>query len=142
LNRFLESDAAALPYLKAALTRFLEEYPWTVDGLSRTERRLLELAGDGIGRKKFGSMHVGERCYYITDMSVTALADELSHAAPPLLDFVSGTATLTHTGRAVLEGRLDRIAVCGIDRWLGGVHLRSGEVIWRWDPAHQCVVRG
>ena len=41
--------------------------------------------------------------------------------------------SVTDTGRAVLAGHLDRIAVCGIDRWLGGVHLHSGGVLWRWD---------
>ena len=44
-----QGETSALPYLAAALTRFIQEGPWTVDGLSRTERRLLELAsGDGI----------------------------------------------------------------------------------------------
>src|SRR5262249_45940909 len=46
----LQPDERSLPYLGRALERFLQEYPWTSDGLSRTERRLLELAdGDGIG---------------------------------------------------------------------------------------------
>ena len=33
---------AALPFLAAALRRHLEEFPWTTDGLSRTERRILQ----------------------------------------------------------------------------------------------------
>src|SRR4051812_48839672 len=33
-----------MPFLAAALPRFLEEYPWTADGLSRTERQLLQAA--------------------------------------------------------------------------------------------------
>ena len=32
---------SALPFLDSALKRFLEEYPWTPDGLSRSERQLL-----------------------------------------------------------------------------------------------------
>jgi hypothetical protein len=39
LDRLWRSDLQALPFLSAALRRFLEEYPWTKDGLSRSERR-------------------------------------------------------------------------------------------------------
>ena len=35
---------SAMPYLGRALERFLENYPSTRDGLSRSERRLLQLA--------------------------------------------------------------------------------------------------
>ncbi len=153
LDNLRQGDTSALPYLAAALTRFLQEYPWTGDGLSRTERRLLELAsGDPISlRKAFPQMHEGERAYYITDLSLTAMAESLSNASPPLLTLdVShaesgrkvrqGGVTLTDTGRSVLAGQLDRVATCGIDRWLGGVHLESGNRVWRWDEARQRVV--
>ena len=48
LDELRRGDTSALPYLAASITRFLQEYPWTTDGLSRTERRLLELA-NGVG---------------------------------------------------------------------------------------------
>ena len=35
-----------------------------------------------------------------------------------------GTVALTEVGWAVLAGRADRVALGGIDRWLGGVHLQ------------------
>ena len=38
---------------------------------------------------------------------------------------------LTDVGRAVQAGERDFIELNGIDRWLGGVHLVSGQV-WRW----------
>ncbi|MGJ5813824.1 hypothetical protein [Paludibaculum fermentans] len=37
-----------LPFLAAALTRLCEEYPWTTDGLSRTQRTIRELKNQGI----------------------------------------------------------------------------------------------
>jgi hypothetical protein len=40
LDALCRADTAALPYLAAALGPFLQEYPWTRDALSRTERRL------------------------------------------------------------------------------------------------------
>jgi hypothetical protein len=151
LDILRRTDTAALPYLAAALARFLQEYPWTSDGLSRTERRLLELADDGTVdlAAAFPRMHDGEGAYYVTDSSLADLAQSLSRTSPPLLTFtpgrmadrelLQGSVTLTDAGRAVLAGRLDRVAVCGIDRWFGGVHLHGDA--WRWDDKRQRITR-
>jgi hypothetical protein len=40
----------------------------------------------------------------------------------------------------VLAGQADHLALNGIDRWLGGAHLRAGGPIWRWDAAQQRLV--
>jgi hypothetical protein len=52
----------------------------------------------------------------------------------------SSTVEISDAGRAVLEGRMDRIKTVGIDRWLGGVHLRGHSVPWRWDTEAQQMV--
>jgi hypothetical protein len=150
VDEIRRQDTFALPYLAAALTRFLQEYPWTSDGLSRTERRLLELAGrDGIAvLNAFPRMHDGETTYYVTDGSLKATADCLCRTSPPLLTLhddgagavLRGSVTLTDAGAAVLSGNADRVALCGLDRWLGGVHLQTGSRIWRWDDARQRIV--
>jgi hypothetical protein len=152
LDRLRQRDTSALPYLAPAITRFLQEYPWTSDGLSRTERRLLELAdGEAIAlRDAFPRMHPGERVYYVTDGSLAAMAETLSRTSPPLLTLDSsdaserhvlrGAVTLTDAGRLVLAGRLDRVATCGIDRWFGGVHLQGRHAEWRWNDPSQRVV--
>jgi hypothetical protein len=149
LDELRRGDTSPLPYLAAAITRFLQEYTSTIDGLSRSERRLLELAdGDGIALvNAFPRMHEGERVYHVTDESLAALADALSRTSPPLLTIdgsgapeghrLRGVVRLTDTGRSVLSGRQDRVAACGIDQWLGGVHLRSVGRIWRWDSTDQ-----
>ena len=131
------------------MTRFLQEFPWTRDGLSRTERRLLHLAeGEGFALRNFHRLHDGESAYYATDASVADMAANLSRSSPPLVtldtsgsngDGLGGTVALTETGRSVLAGRLDRVAACGIDRWLGGVHLQRDGPMWRWDEARQRV---
>jgi hypothetical protein len=151
LDELRHGDTSPLPYLAAAITRFLQEYPWTTDGLSRSERRLLELAdGDGIALwKAFPRMSEGERVYHVTDASLAALAGALSRTSPPLLAIdlpgapnghdLRGVVTLTDTGRSVSSGRQDRVATCGIDRWLGGVHLRNVGRIWRWDNTVQRI---
>ena len=151
LDAIRQDDTSPLPNLAPALDRFLQEYPWTRDGLSRTERRLLELAdGDGIALSKaFPRMHDGEKVYYVTDASMAALAESLSRAVPSLLTLdlssvedgrvLQGRVALTDAGRSVLSGELDRVTACGIDKWLGGVHLQSGVTLWRWDDARQRV---
>ncbi|MPY90871.1 MAG: hypothetical protein GEU99_23525 [Luteitalea sp.] len=53
-----------------------------------------------------------------------------------------GTITLTDTGRAVLACDVDRVARCGLDRWLGGVHLQGTGPTWRWDDAQGRPVYG
>jgi hypothetical protein len=40
----------------------------------------------------------------------------------------------------VLEGRADHVGLNGIDRWIGGVHLKGDSVEWRWDRAAQRIV--
>jgi hypothetical protein len=39
----------------------------------------------------------------------------------------------------VLAGQQDRIAACGIDCWLGGVHVHSD--LWRWDDTRQKIAK-
>lgn len=151
LEGIRRDETSALPYLATAIRRFLQEYPWTNDGLSRSERRLLTLAGvDGTALSQaFPLGHRGEDAYYITDLSLAVLARDLSRMSPPLLvlreaeaataGVLSGFVTLTDTGRAILAGRQDRVATCGIDRWLGGVHLRGQSGVWRWDEARDGI---
>jgi RNA polymerase sigma factor (sigma-70 family) len=159
LDNLRHGDTSALPYLAAAVIRFLQEYPWITDGLSRTERRLLELAAAGPVELSaaFPRMHADEDVYYVTDLSITELADSLSRTSPPLLTraprpvaagerrqgsvTLEDAVSLTDAGRAVLTGRQDRIATCGIDRWLGGVHLQGDGEMWRWDDEPQRMTR-
>jgi len=145
LDRLWRSDLQALPFLSAALRRFLEEYPWTGDGLSRSERRLLELADPGPTDLivAFPRMQEGEKAYFITDGSILSLVETFSSTTPALLTYDAGASTgghvlhgavaITNAGRDVLAGRLDRIATCGLDRWYGGVHLQGNGPMWRWD---------
>ena len=153
IEQLLRTDTSALPYLAAALARHLEDFPSTADGLSRTERRLLELAAQApiSLRAAFPRMHDEETAFYIADGTFLNLALELSSPLAPLLAIkdragsdrsgLTGNIELTDLGRDVLAGREDRIAGCGIDRWLGGVHLTGPGPHWRWDRAHERVER-
>jgi hypothetical protein len=152
LDALRREDTSALPFLADALTRLLEEYPWTADGLSRTERRLLALAGEGSLNlsQAFPRMGEGDRFFTITDLSLFATADAMTRTSPPLMTREAGDAPgrpfrsvigLTDAGRSVLAGRLDRVEACGIDRWIGGVHLQGRAGVWRWNAERQRVER-
>jgi hypothetical protein len=153
LHELLHVDTSALPFMAAAIRRFLEEYPSTRDGLSRTERRLLQMAGDAPSKLSalFPRMHESEHAYYVTDGSLAELAGALSRTSPPLISYtesadqetplLGGTIALEELGRDVLAGRRDRIEACGIDRWLGGTHVQKGTNEWRWDEERTRIVR-
>lgn len=151
LDDLRRTDTSELPFLSAAITRFLEDYPWTRDGLSRTERRLLSLASHGpiALSAAFPRMTGDGDAYHVTDRALIDLADGLGGASPALVTLSAAAAAapldrhvvLTEAGRDVLAARLDRIALCGIDRWYGGVHVAGRERVWRWDDRAQRVTR-
>ena len=144
IEELLKGDTSALPFLGAALARHLEEFPSEADGLSRSERRLMEqaIAGPADLRAAFPRMHHGETAYYIADSWFVDRARELAGASPALVDLSitadqpralpAGTIALTRAGREVLGGAADRVELCGIDRWLGGVHVQGHGRAWRW----------
>jgi hypothetical protein len=153
IEALLAGDTSALPYLAAALSRHLEEFPWTIDGLSRTERRLMEMAADGPVDlwTVFPRMHDLETAFYVADLSFWNIVADLASASPPLVtvDIASrpanqlprGTVRLTEAGRSVLAGDVDRVRRCGLDRWLGGVHLTGSGSMWRWNESGQRIVK-
>ena len=53
--------------------------------------------------------------------------------------FTAQSLYLTGDGEAVLNGYLDWVALNGIDRWLGGVHLTPDNP-WRWDAQKRITV--
>ncbi len=76
------------------------------------------------------------------------MVETLSRTSPALIAFAGdgnggsfwkGTVTLTEAGQEVLAGSRDRVA-CGLDKWLGGVHLRGGDGDWRWDETQRRIV--
>lgn len=153
------TDHPELPYLRAALVRLLEELPDSRTGLSRSERQALEAVRAGAAtpidaylasERREQAPFLGDAWFWrrIGDLGrgrnrlLAAEAGGDVPVPPPLGDASAYTATrlsLTETGVGVLAGRLDRVELLGIDRWLGGTHLRRGNV-WRWDRDHAAVV--
>ena len=125
------------PFLGVALGRLLEELPSVRDGLSRTERQLLELLADGplLTGALFVTSQDREDAPFHGDAWILRTLAELT----PLVSLTEGSAEITDAGRRVLAGDDDRVELLGIDRWVGGTHLVPGAV-WRWDAAASALV--
>jgi hypothetical protein len=97
LRQFLRRDTIALPYLAPALERYLDEAPGR-DGLTRSERRLLEQLSRGPLdiHAAWAGMHDGERAYYISDASFWSLIRSLAERSPALIT-VTATPDVSHS---------------------------------------------
>jgi hypothetical protein len=135
IEELLRGDTAALPFLAGALLRHLQQFPWVENGLSRTERQILELVE--AGHRDFASLFAADRDreerVFMGDAGFARHVNGLCACRHPLLGNQSGEYALTRTGREVLASRADHIRLNGINRWLGGVHLCGAESLWRWD---------
>lgn len=156
IESLLAADTSALPYLAGALTRLLEEYPATADGLSRTDRQILAtIAADAdIPPRLFAAAQDLEDRPFMGDLTFWTHVRDLSTGDHPLLALVDGGGfsmpaergngaafvaqrlALTETGRAVLAGYADWASLHPLDRWIGGVHLIGPAPAWRWDADH------
>lgn len=150
VEALLEADTSDLPFLANAFHRYLDEFPDSVTGLSRTENRVLEIGWAMTPLERaFAAMHEGENAFFIGDLSFLGVVRELAATDPPLLQLFNLPADVldlplamastrfqtTNVGRAVVEGRQDRVPTTGIDTWRGGVHLAGRDTVWRWDRA-------
>lgn len=137
----LHGDTSALPFAAGALTRYLEDFPSTANGLGRSEQQALSLVARGIRSADdlFRSAAALEERVFMGDSTFFEILQRLAGGRSPLLAHdgrfsphapPTGAFTLTADGRAVLEGRADYIDLNGIDRWMGGVHLTDGRYRW------------
>jgi hypothetical protein len=138
-----------LRFLPEAFDRLGREYPWTRDGLSLTERRLLAAVADGAGTAGEAFLRAAgrETRPFLGDTWAFAAIERLARAQVPLLaaepagPLDRDTAlAVTEAGRRVLSAEADHIALNGADRWVGGVRLLGREVRWRWDDGLEAVV--
>jgi len=148
LIALLKSDMSALPFLKEALSKHLQRFPSTRNGLGRVENAALGLipAGYGKFRSLFPAFIRRESAYGFGDAQLYASMRRLALAPKPLVKQDNGRAAamdpgqillssfeITDHGKAVLAGEQDFVISNGIDKWLGGIHLRGKESAWRWD---------
>lgn len=150
IDRFIATDTSALPFIAPALRRHLEQFPSADDGLSRTERQALSVLrerGPLSGVRLFVVVQRQEEQVFMGDSSFYRTIADLSEARHALVQVSDrsqhslGDITITEAGRTVIEGRTNHLDLNGIDRWLGGVHLKGDTAEWRWDRASQRILR-
>ena len=152
----LGAKNAAMPYLRGAVLRMLEELPSTRNGLSRSERAALGMIADGAAapHEIFAGVQALEERPFMGDWSCWRLLARLARPPIPLIEVEGGARffypprapagpefsaqrlRLTALGRDVLENRNDAVRLRGIDSWMGGTHLQAHSV-WRWNEAGQ-----
>ena len=84
---------------------------------------------------------MNENCNALWTESATSVFAAWGDPAWWHVEATAPTLALTADGEAVLNGTADHIALNGIDRWLGGVHVTTASP-WRWDEAHQSLREG
>jgi DNA-binding transcriptional MerR regulator len=134
-----------LPFLSPALRRLLDELPSATDGLSRTERFALEAiaAGARTAPTAFVASQRLEEAPFLGDTwffrTLSALGQGKTRLVegdgrplpppPPLSDgrlFARLELRVTEAGERVLRGEANRVELLGVDRWVGGTHVKSG----------------
>lgn len=153
-------SSGALPEARASFARLLEEYPSPSDGLGRIERQALRAIRDGafVPGLVFRHYQQTEALPFLGDLGFFTRLDALQNCAVPLVrglptggiaqasrnnmsvEYTETEIALTDEGHAVLERRSDFVALNGIDRWIGGVHLNRGNV-WRYDPESRTLTK-
>ncbi len=163
VEEILAGDTAALPFLAAALRRHLQQLPSILNGLGRTEQQILDalMQGPRTGIELFGHDASAEEAVFLGDASFWVYLKRLAAGSRPLVtidppistprpdarnNFDAGMArakvAMTDAGRAVQRGQADQVALNGLDRWYGGVHLASPRLTWRWSPEAGQLIPG
>jgi hypothetical protein len=125
IETLLTEDLSALPFLAAALRRHLEDFPSEKNGLSLTDRYILETVTEGAETFKqiFNAYQKKDEPRFMGDSILEKRLQKLTKVRKPLL--TPPPVKITEVGRQVLAGELNHVQINGIDRWLGGVHLKS-----------------
>lgn len=133
---YLARRARALPFLGAALSRWLEDLPAVGTGLTRTEAELLRAVHKGAATvpAAMAEVYTSDRIYLMTDVVVAQTSRALAAIGALSAPFgTDGAPALTPLGEELWKGRRDRVTELGIDTWQGGVHLSGHGPVWRWD---------
>lgn len=162
LAAFINSDLSALPFLKKALKRHLEEYPSLQNGLNKTQNKILNFINEGAKDpvENFKACLISETVFFQGDWSHFNEISRLCNGAKPIVkcstgqkfnhpldlpekldEFRSQKLSLTELGEKVYENKADAVELLEIDQWFGGVHLRYERPIWRWDSEASKLVQ-
>ncbi len=139
----------ALPDLSSALRRHLQELPWVGTGLSLTQRLIFEILAEEsrtIGQAFARLMAEREPLPWLGDLMFLHIIEAMGQVSPPVFEVADEDdasrwrLSITPLGRTILAGAQDWPSLDPPERWVGGVRLRSGGPVWRWDDTRAGVV--
>ncbi len=145
LAAMARTTLAPLPDLAPALRRHLRELPSVQNGLGLTEELILEMLAEGsrtIGQMFHGLMSEREPLPWLGDVMFLHIVETMRRGSEQVFEISPETAaepwprralTITETGRKVLRGEQDWLALTPQDRWVGGIRIRPNAPAWRWD---------
>ncbi len=148
----LRYNTSALPFLRAAVMRQLEELPSVANGLTRTEMFILKAIQQGVNTPAhlFTAFQECEEAAFMGDWSFFRILDGLCAGAAPFVSglwrnqfspdfsdeeryaYLSTELKLTGLGVTTFSCKRDAIEFRRLDRWVGGTHI-TNKSCWRWD---------
>lgn len=162
LEAYIAQDLSALPFLKEALKRHLEEYPSVQNGLNKSQNLILRLVNEGFVNPSLNFLEFMEQetVFFMGDWTHFKDIGCLCNGEDPLLtcspngtfhyppdfevereQFNLQELSLTKKGRKVFENKGDAVNLIKLDKWLGGVRLDHKKALWRWDIVEKKLVR-
>jgi hypothetical protein len=140
LQQLIDTNTGVLPFLEGAIRRHLQELPWRKDGLSLTQRRVLEALRDGpmSAGVLFERIQEAEEHPWMGDAMLFEELERMRFLESPLIRAASdkpirrdAMVESTPLANEILDGAVDALDANPVDRWVGGVHVTS-ECPYRW----------
>ncbi len=152
LHKIAAAGTPELPTMAPAVRRYLQELPWTTDGLGFTERQALAALrrGPATAGALFQTLHrETEPMPFLGDTLFWSILTAMAAAARPPFTVDPASAdgpwperrlVLTYDGEDVLDRRVDWLACRPPVRWLGGIAIDPAAACWRWSPKIEAPV--
>lgn len=144
----MRTGCAALPHLGRALHRLLQELPSVIDGMSLTERLVLQVLSShdaSINELLSALTYELDPLPLATDFMLVQTIERMQNLSqPPFtrkagIDVWRDILAINATGRRLLAGEFDLMSMKPIIRWVGGVEIQDVPT-WRWDERKREVV--
>jgi hypothetical protein len=130
-----------LPFMQSGLQRLCEEFPAVENGLSRTQRQILEAVAQGArdDDEVFKRSQGREDAAFLGEAACLKKLAELRADPAPLVAQLEDGYVPTVLGRRVLAGDADWLEFQPLERYIGGMHLETTHH-WRWDEEARTFV--
>ncbi|HHH51658.1 MAG TPA: hypothetical protein ENK76_04760 [Campylobacterales bacterium] len=140
--KLLDDDTDRLPFLKDTVKRVLEEYPNSINGLSRTQHQILL----SISKNNHNPTNIFNDCQkleeraFIGEIIFIHILKELVELN--LLNSVKNGKymELTSLGQDILDRRENLFNITKVDRWIGGVHITNNNP-WCWNIKYRKLLK-